>query len=211
MAYLVIELQKNTLDSEISTTNLLRKAFVVAKKLKLKEFEKWINLELDGYTNKDSVIPEYRKVYGELRAFNPYHGWIPTLFDSREMQELCTMKKIPSSISELEFLMNTEGESLSISYPAEIEKQLGKSFDFEAKYSLFVGKSKFHYILETVRTTVMNWALELECDGILGEEMIFSEAEKQIAIEKNYTVNNFYGDVSHSQIQQHTKNSDQEK
>jgi len=212
MAYLVIELQGSAIDLTISTTNLLRKAFVVAKKLKLNDFENWISLELNGYYNKDVDIPEYRKVYGQLRAFNPYNGWVPTLFNGdMEMQELLSTRKISDPISELEFLMNSKEDSLCITYPSNVEKQLGVMFGFETKYQLFVSKSKFQGILELVRTTVLNWALELECDGILGEEMIFNETEKQIAIQRNYTVNNFYGDVSNSQIQQNSKNSKQTK
>ena len=212
MAYIVIDLQNNVLDSQITTTNLLRKAFMVAKKLKLKDFENWISFELNGYENKDVNIPECRKIYGELRAFNPGEGWIPTLFSGYvEMQDTVTKSTILQSVSELEHLINGKSNTFCISFATEAEKILGELFGFETKYKLFINIIQIQNILETVRTTVMNWALELECDGILGEEMIFTEVEKRIAVERNYTVNNFYGDVSHSQIQQHTKNSDQKK
>lgn len=207
MAYLVIDLQKSSLDSQISTINLLRKALVVAKKLKLNDFENWINFEMNGYKNIDD-IPEYRKVYGQLKGWNPFNGWIPTLIDcDAEMQNMLTTRKITDSISELEFLMQNEGDSLCVNYPGNMEATLGKLFGFETKYQLFVNKSQFQGILETVRTTVMKWALELECDGILGEEMLFNNREKEIAIHKNYTVNNFYGNIDNSQIQQNTNKS----
>ena len=43
MEGLVIELEKEALDEKISVESLLRKAYLVARKLKLKEFEDWIN------------------------------------------------------------------------------------------------------------------------------------------------------------------------
>lgn len=67
----------------------------------------------------------------------------------------------------------------------------------------FLREAQFQGISEAVRTTVLNWALELESDGILGDEMFFTEGEKEIAITRNYTVNNFYGQVNNSQIKQH--------
>ena len=212
MAYIVIDLQNNVIDSHITTTNLLRKALMVAKKLKLKDFENWIRFELNGYGNKDVKIPECRKIHGELRAFNPGEGWIPTLFNGYvEMQDTVTKSTVLQSVSELEHLINGKSDIFCISFATDAERILGELFGFETMYKLFINIIQIQNILETVRTTVMNWALELECDGILGEEMIFTEVEKRIAVERNYTVNNFYGDVSHSQIQQHTKNSDQKK
>ena len=59
---IVLELQKETLDETISIESLLRKAYLVAKKLKLKDFEEWINKEQNGYNGQ---IPEYRNVRGE--------------------------------------------------------------------------------------------------------------------------------------------------
>ena len=94
-------------------------------------------------------------------------------------------------------------------FPSEVESMLAKMFQFETKYQLFIDKSQFNRILESVRTIILNWALELECDGILGEEMIFNSEEKEIANEKNYTINNFFGDVSNSNIQQHSNHANQ--
>lgn len=56
---------------------------------------------------------------------------------------------------------------------------------------------------------VLEWALKLEEDGIMGDKMIFTEKEKEIAKAENYTINNFYGEVSNSQIQQNSNNSSQ--
>ena len=49
MGGIVIELQREALDEKISIESLIRKAYLVAKKLKLKEFEEWLNQEQNGY------------------------------------------------------------------------------------------------------------------------------------------------------------------
>lgn len=209
MAYLVIDLQKNALDENISINNLLMKSLVVAKKLKLKDFEEWINNEIDGYDKSDN-IPNYREVKGELKGFNPYRGWIYTQIQNNEIEEILTKKLVAEPVASLEFLISSsESGKLTIDYKAEQEAAMGKMFGVETKYSLFVEKAQFRSIIEKVRAIILNWALELEEDGVLGEEMRFTTEEKEKATEKNYTVNNFYGDVSNSQIQQHATKSSQ--
>ena len=58
MNSIVLELQKEAQGSNVSVSSLLRKALVVASKLKVKEFEEWINNELNGYGDTDK-IPEH--------------------------------------------------------------------------------------------------------------------------------------------------------
>src|SRR5271154_2225264 len=79
---LVIQLQRECLDRQTySTLDVLRKALVVAKKLDVTDFQEWIERELKGYGPGDD-IPKYRVVKGELKARNPYRGWIPVVFDN---------------------------------------------------------------------------------------------------------------------------------
>ena len=55
MSGIVLELQREALDETVSTESLLRKAYLVAKKLKLEEFEDWLSQEQNGYVGQ---IPE---------------------------------------------------------------------------------------------------------------------------------------------------------
>ena len=77
---IVLQLQEEALDENVDIETLLRKAYVVARKLQLKDFEEWITNEQNGY-QKD--VPEYRMIGGEIKAWNPYHGWIPVIFDAK--------------------------------------------------------------------------------------------------------------------------------
>ena len=77
MSGIVLELQREALSKDANIESLLRKAYVIAKKLKLKEFEDWIQLEQNGYGSRE--VPEYRYVQGQIKARNPYYGWIPVV------------------------------------------------------------------------------------------------------------------------------------
>ena len=82
---IVIELQKQAIDTDSDVVSLLRKAYLVARKLDIKDFEEWINSELNGYTDYDK-IPDYREIRGQVKAWNPYHGWIPVIIQEREYE-----------------------------------------------------------------------------------------------------------------------------
>ena len=62
MAKIVIELQHEALKSNFDIMNLLRKAYLVARKLKLQEFEDWINNELNGYKDLEKNLWSYVKI-----------------------------------------------------------------------------------------------------------------------------------------------------
>lgn len=52
---IILELQRETLSSNSDILVLLRKALLVARKLKLTESEEWINNELNGYKKREDV------------------------------------------------------------------------------------------------------------------------------------------------------------
>ena len=49
MSSAILDLQKESMVSNTELSDLLRKAYVISRKLRVKDFEKWINLELNGY------------------------------------------------------------------------------------------------------------------------------------------------------------------
>lgn len=100
MGSLVLELRRDALDKNVSVADLLRKALVVARKLVVKEFEEWIDGELNGY--KSGVRPpDYRTLSGSLKILNPYHGWQPLLFEDSEEAERLSKRPTSQSIGQL--------------------------------------------------------------------------------------------------------------
>ena len=64
MSSLVLDLQQEILKPDCDILNALRKAHIIAIKLKLSEFDTWIQSELNGYETNQDLIPDYRKISG---------------------------------------------------------------------------------------------------------------------------------------------------
>jgi hypothetical protein len=212
MESLILELQKDGMNPSIEVSSLLRKAYVVAKKLKVNDFADWLSKELNGFNSGDE-IPNYRKVQGTIKAHNPFHGWVPVILQDTEMAENLSTRMINQSIPELEnVIKNAKDRNIdygTIRFPNDIERLLMSTFEVELVPQLLVDNSQIHKIIESVRNTVLEWALKLEEDGILGEGMTFSEKEQEKASTTTYHITNNIGYMTNSQLQQHTINSNQ--
>jgi len=163
---------------------------------------------LNGY-KEDASIPEYRNIFGDIKGWNPYHGWVSVIIENIEMYNKLTMSKIGQGIPGLENIINrSENKSIiSINLPDSFNQLI--SDGVSTKYRKELSPTSIIGIIETVKNIIMEWILKLEEDGIIGVDMKFTDEEKKIASEKNYTVNNFYGNVSNSQIQQNSNYSSQ--
>ena len=212
MGKIVLDLQLEALSKDSDVLNLLRKAYVVARKLKLDEFEEWAISELN--VNKDgNKIPEYRKVKGEVKGWNPYHGWIPMIMQDTEIENMISEHLVSDSIPNLKNVYDSaNGSNATLQFSAGMNNLLSKSSGFNTKYALMISANQIYNIMERVRNIVLDWSITLEENDILGEGLQFTKREKDIAVSSstinNYT-NNFYGDVRETQIQQDTSESTQ--
>jgi len=204
---LVLELQKESWDSSVSISYLLRKALVVAAKLEIAEFKTWVEDELKGYADKNEV-PEYRTVSGEVKTWNPYHGWVPVIFDDATLAERLSNRPIGQPIAELEDLIDRGKYGFQVPFPKDMELNLMQGTGYPSPPSLHIDGARLHGIIEAIRKIVLDWSLKLEKDGILGKGMTFTTKEKQIASSITYNIN--IGTVSNSQIQQGTQDSVQQ-
>ena len=196
MSSIVLDLQAELVSSECDILSSLRKAHIIATKLKLVDFDWWIQKELNGYDSEEET-PEYRKVRGTLRAFNPYRGWIPVNIGYQDLEDTICVRKMCDSISVLIGLYNNANEVI-INFSGETLKalhNLSKSY-VKMQYVLFIDKSHIKGIIDSVQDTLLQWTLKLEEEGITGEGLKFSEKEKAIAKAIPQTVNNYYGTTS---------------
>lgn len=205
MAALVLELQKEALSKDIGLTDLLRKTYFVARKLKVTELENWVNHELQGYPSEIET-PSYREIVGTIKVHNPYHGWQVVMIP-QEMNWL-TKRNVSQAASELEHLLKNS-QRITMEFPMETSVQLMRAMNVDLKPSLHIPAASIHRILDSVKNLILNWAIKLEEDGILGDDISFSAAEIQKAAQANYNVTNIYGDVVDSQLQQGTSSSKQ--
>lgn len=197
MSSMVLDLQKEITSQNSDLVSVLRKAKLIAAKLQLEEFSKWIANELNGYKENDK-IPEYRLIHGELKAFNPLRGWIPAMIYDAETEKTICEQKVSNSIPELISLCSNGGRELMISFPGSSQKILNQLFDspIPMQCALHISNAAVNSIIEEVKTMVLDWTIKLENEGILGEGMIFNNDEKENAKQADQTINNFYGSTN---------------
>lgn len=92
---IVLKLQSLASDPTSDVEELLNKALIVSRKLKIKKFRKWCDAELEGYI--DQALPDYRKFKGELKVWNPFHGLQPFIIPD-DMDELVTSIELNISV-----------------------------------------------------------------------------------------------------------------
>lgn len=197
MSSVVLELQKEVTQPNCDIVSVLRRAHLIASKLGLKDFNQWIVNELNGYSIQNDA-PEYRTVSGQLKAFNPYNGWIPVMLNEPELEDLICHPKMINSISEIVSLCKGENSRIIMPLPAEIQKEVNRMCDNQIpmQFALHISKTAAADIIEKVKNTLIEWTLELEEKGVLGEDMSFSEQEKEKAKSIPQQVNNYYGSTN---------------
>lgn len=201
MAKAVIELQKDIIDNKLDIISILRKAHLIASKLNLSDFNKWIEKELNGY-DEYSDIPEYRTVIGEIKAKNPYYGLIPVMIPSNLASKL-NSRKIYNSMSEIISLAK-ENKSITMNLPAEISNMLCENEGVHFPCYFIFGTHNLVNIIDHVKNNLLEWCIKLEKDGILGDDFEFNDKEiekaKSIPQQVNYYGQVINGNVSNSQV-----------
>lgn len=194
MPALVPELVNMASAPTVSTGDLLRRALVAARRLGVPELVEWVTSELEGYGGRP--VPAYRSVRGRPQVFNPYHGYQPLIFPAGEWGEALSEANVGQSIPELEQLAQSN-TGIQMTYSASIEHSLRESMNIPLTPSLGLSTVQIHGIVETVRSQILKWALDLEGRGVLGEGMTFTQQEKHAVREQHF----HFRDVSDSQIQ----------
>lgn len=183
----IIQLQEYATDDQHDISEVLRKALLVATKLKLSDFKEWLSKELNGYNSQTETkqsFPKYRVISGQLKAQNPYHGLVPfTITDSKIIEKVCTIHVRDSIFSLNELLAQTgTGETIAYHLSPDVEAILMRMQNSMAPLlpTRVVGTNQIISIINTVRTRILEWALALEEEGILGEGVTFRPKKKKL-------------------------------
>lgn len=120
----------------------------------------WITSELEGY-GKSQKVPSYRQIRGEMKAWNPYYGWVPVVHKNSEIEETLCVRGSSQSIREIEELLGNKSATYEMPYPASVANQI-LADDFKTKVSLFISNTSLMRILEAVRNKLHDWALEIK-------------------------------------------------
>lgn len=188
---IVLELQRDCLDSSVSASTILRKAKVIASKLKLKELTQWITSELEGYDCSLNELPPHRQGVGQPKFKNPYHGWCPIMTGDDKFGRAVRTVFLRQSISEIENLISgIESDTLIMYYNPQIQAVLQKNLPAPMECGLHFSKSEAVAALDFVRNKALDWTLELEQRGIIGEGISFNASEMR---EAQVVTNHIYG------------------
>ncbi len=207
MKSLVHELQNDAMSKDTRLSDMLRKALVVATKLKVEEFKVWVESEMKGYGEGEN-IPSYRTVSGSLKAWNPYNGWIPVIVEDSRLAEHTSKRNIGQPVSQLESLYYGKDEKKVLQVPLPHDELIeyfshSEVFRLGMIPTLIVDKAQLAGILDAVRNEILNWSLELERQGILGDGMSFTteEVDKAKSVINIGSFRGILGDVSSSNVQ----------
>ena len=172
---LVAQLQKEVVDSGVPISDILRKAKILASKLKNKEFKRWIDAELKGYDNTDN-LPDYRKFTPiNLGTFAGSFGkvvnnvQIPIICLPDDIREFAERMGVPHGVREIEASVAeaaTEGK-LGFPWPPEAVMLAREHVPIQDGCVLVAAmkpfaKSQMDGILEQVRNRLLDFLLKLQ-------------------------------------------------
>ena len=185
MANLVEELLRSCIDEE-DLSRILLKAKVVAHKLDIRDILDWVNSELKGYPGgmeHFKNVPDYRWASGRLETADQWTSWRPMVSDSmHNAKQLQGISRLPlvEGVAQLEHLVrDNETSTLELYYP-ELMKQAIVGNE-PVRLRLIISTASVMGMLAKIRDQVLEWALELDKNGILGDGMSFTDQDKQKA------------------------------
>jgi hypothetical protein len=184
MTSLVLELQQDASSGTTALPDVLRKARMVATKLKLTEMNAWIEYELHGYPD-EAEIPKYRILQGDVRANNHINGFLmPVRFiNDPELQNKISECHIRQSIGSLHEVIASAPEYVQVRYSEHELMNYRRIFKEDLAFMPFrkLEKPQVTSIFDAVRNRILDWTLRLEAEGILGEGLTFTPQEKDRA------------------------------
>lgn len=204
MPGLIEEVQRDALDKNMPVDALLRKLKLAAAKLNLEVIESWVDQELNGYC---AELPKYRKVHGQPAGWSPYNGWVPIYIKDEKIMELVSEARISQSIASIQDLIEHSAEGV-MHFPVDPARvaAINSMLNFETpRIVVQIGRGSIVSIVDAVRNMVLDWAIEMEKKGVLGDGMSFDFKEKIQAQHVMNTFNisnngNFFGSIGDGNI-----------
>ncbi len=159
---------------DVELSSLLRKCKILAARLNHTDFKIWIEKELNGYDDANS-LPSYRIL--ETMSKGHFSGWggsslsnapIPTYCIEKKHQKYVNNVYITEGISALEDLLSKSDGTLHNPWRPELLALYGTKF-YENMNCIeawqIISSSSLASIIDTVRTKILNFVLEIEAEN----------------------------------------------
>lgn len=190
---IVLELQKELLDNTAPLSQLIIKAWVVAKKLKLEDDAEQFRKEFDGYSDYENV-PDYRQAKGKLQrcSFSTWkdvdkdgHSVSDNFKSSNDTPAVNIPFTIRKSIRNLEKELQSTYDITEMIKFYDVPYKITKDRSFYDKereqYRCVYNPAIHSDILHEIKIKLIEWTMSLSENGILGNDMSFEEDEKEMA------------------------------
>lgn len=202
---LLQEIQAAATDSKVDISTVLRKAKILAVRLRNPEFESWVDHELNGYTDHASM-PPYRiipvVVRGHIRRYGQHWNDAPvmTRFLPKELKHFGEKNYLSQPIATIASMAAgaKEGKELQAPWPQELAVKFGakgyNGFECLGAWQIITSNDLVGKV-DTVRNRILEFVLKIEAENPdAGEALPNSEPvpkEKLQPLVRNV----FYGPV----------------
>jgi hypothetical protein len=172
---LLRDIQNAALDSKVHLPDLLRKCKVLAARLGNQDFKSWVDAELNGYGEKET-LPNYRSFRVESQGhFAGFLGSglkntpIPLSCLPEQFRDMLFTHHSREPVSALADLVSKGGSgSFRVPWPADLVAHVGQDI-YENMNCLsawqVIPRGAIVGILDTVRTRILNFVLEIESEA----------------------------------------------
>ena len=173
---IIQQLQDDIVNPEVSLAAILRRAKILAYRLRHDELKKWVDNELNGYPGEDS-IPRYRRYqthsYGDFFGSLGTHvtnAPIPTISLPDSLKGFAKEISMDGGVGSLEGMMHSPDirkyGAIKFAWPPDAiafaaQTTIYKDMNLVSAWK-WLGSNHITQILETVRNRLLRFVLELQ-------------------------------------------------
>jgi hypothetical protein len=167
---LLEDIKNDILDPSIALTSIMRKAKVLAYKLKNSALKDWVDQELNGYQCRDTDLPPYRKFHTHSMGLfvtpsATITRSVPSFVLPEEYRIHVHQVPLAFGLRALESALVEAESDLKIPWLPE----LVELYNFNANRNMqlvgahrVVPKQSIEHVLDTIRNRLLNFVLEIE-------------------------------------------------
>ena len=190
---------KDLAQDKITIESALRRLLVISYELDNSELQKWIENELNGYTN-NSIIPDYRKNVTYMIMYSGYNAStlirqqpLSESYFDKELQDIIKTRVIKDGVNILENSIKSKSEIIFnlIDFAGVVSHNSGGLIRC-IKLEQIISKTTLLQILSNVKTKLIQLLLELEKEfGLLDDlDIDLSDKSKDELREVNDKITN---------------------
>jgi hypothetical protein len=172
---LISEIRDDILNTAVPLASILRKAKVLAYKLKSEELKTWVDQELSGYGGvSPDGLPDYRRF--RVRSYCTFTNgfWVLSnqpapihRFKDQEAIDAAELHAAGASVSVLESSLQSDNQTFNSPWESPLLDYLNQSGLLEHGVRCIgahrsIGRGTIEHVLDSIRTRLLNFLLEIE-------------------------------------------------